>query len=144
MKLSRRRAFGVAAAVVAAPSVARLGRARGYPSRPLRVIVPVAAGGANDTTRACLRKNFRKAWGNSSTWKNLPGAGGNLGIASAARAPAEGYTLPAGGGNFVINPSLYAKIPYDPPQGFRGRELDVLLAPCARGAPIVAGSEAPC
>src|SRR5258707_6704792 len=59
-KLSRRRAFGVAAAVGAAPWVARLGWAQGYPSRPLRVIVPVAAGGANDTTRACLRKNFGK------------------------------------------------------------------------------------
>ena len=123
MKLSRRRAFGVAAAVVAAPSVARLGWAQGYPSRPLRVIVPVATGGANDTTRACLRKNVRKAWGNSSTWKNLPGAGGNLGIASAARAPVEGYRLPAGGGNLVINPSLYAKIPYDPHKDFAAVSL---------------------
>src|SRR5262249_2668391 len=46
--------------------------------------------------------------------ENLAGAGGNLGIANAARAPADGYTLLAAGGNFVINPGLYAKIPYDP------------------------------
>jgi len=142
MKLSRHRAFGVAAAVVAAPSVARLGWALAYPSRPLRVIVPVAAGGANDTTRACLRKNFRKAWGNSSTWKNLPGAGGNLGIASAG----------AGGRLHVACWGRQLRDQSEPlcqnslrsPQGFRGGELDVLLAPCARGAPIVAGSEAPC
>ena len=123
MKLSRRRAFGVAAAVVAAPSVARLGWAQGYPSRPLRVIVPVAAGGANDTTARLFAQKLSESLGNSSTWKNLPGAGGNLGIASAARAPAEGYTLPAGGGNFVINPSLYAKIPYDPHKDFAAVSL---------------------
>ena len=46
--------------------------------------------------------------------ENVAGAGGNLGIGTAARAGLDGYTLLAAGGNFVINPSLYAKIPYDP------------------------------
>jgi tripartite-type tricarboxylate transporter receptor subunit TctC len=55
--------------------------------------------------------------------ENLAGAGGNLGIAAAARAPADGYTLLAGGGNFVINPSLYAKIPYDPHKDFAAVSL---------------------
>src|SRR5262249_37889834 len=50
--------------------------------------------------------------------ENMAGGGGNLGIASAARASADGYTLLAGGGNFVINPSLYAKVPYDPFRDF--------------------------
>jgi tripartite-type tricarboxylate transporter receptor subunit TctC len=63
MKLSRRRAFGVAAAVVAAPSVARLGWAQGYPSRPLRVIVPVAAGGANDTTARLFAQKLSESLG---------------------------------------------------------------------------------
>jgi tripartite-type tricarboxylate transporter receptor subunit TctC len=90
-----------------------------------------------------LRKNFRKAWGNSSTWKNLPGAGGNLGIASAARAPAEGYTLPAGGGDFVINPSLYAKIPYDPDKDFAAVSLRCSSPHVLAVHPSVAGSEAP-
>jgi tripartite-type tricarboxylate transporter receptor subunit TctC len=55
--------------------------------------------------------------------ENLAGAGGNLGIAAAARAPADGYTLLAGGGNFVINPSLYLKIPYDPVKDFTAVSL---------------------
>src|SRR5215813_2780186 len=114
MNLSRRRAFGVAAAVVAAPSVARLGWAQAYPSRPVRVIVPVAAGGANDTTARLFAQKLSDSLGQQFYVENLAGAGGNLGIASAARAPADGYTLLAAGGNFVINPSLYAKIPYDP------------------------------
>ena len=51
--------------------------------------------------------------------ENLAGAGGNLGIGAAARAAPDGYTLLAAGGNFVINPSLYAKIPYDPERDSR-------------------------
>ena len=118
MKLSRRRAFGVAAAFVAAPSVARLGWAQVYPSRPVRVIVPVAAGGANDTTARLFAQKLSDSLGQQFYVENRAGAGGNLGIAAAARAPADGYTLLAGGGNFVINPSLYAKIPYDPYNDF--------------------------
>jgi tripartite-type tricarboxylate transporter receptor subunit TctC len=123
MKLSRRRAFGVAAAFVAAPSVARLGWAQVYPSRPVRVIVPVAAGGANDTTARLFAQKLSDSLGQQFYVENLAGAGGNLGIAAAARAPADGYTLLAGGGNFVINPSLYAKIPYDPHKDFAAVSL---------------------
>src|SRR5262245_12339537 len=123
MKLSRRRAFGVAAAFVAAPLVARLGWAQVYPSRPVRVIVPVAAGGANDTTARLFAQKLSDSLGQQFYVENLAGAGGNLGIAAAARAPADGYTLLAGGGNFVINPSLYAKIPYDPHRDFAAVSL---------------------
>ena len=123
MKLSRRRAFGVAAAFVAALSVARLGWAQVYPSRPVRVIVPVAAGGANDTTARLFAQKLSDSLGQQFYVENLAGAGGNLGIATAARAPADGYTLLAGGGNFVINPSLYAKIPYDPHKDFASVSL---------------------
>jgi tripartite-type tricarboxylate transporter receptor subunit TctC len=123
MKLSRRRAFGVAVAFVAAPSVARLGWAQVYPSRPVRVIVPVAAGGANDTTARLFAQKLSDSLGQQFYVENLAGAGGNLGIAAAARAPADGYTLLAGGGNFVINPSLYAKIPYDPHKDFAAVSL---------------------
>jgi tripartite-type tricarboxylate transporter receptor subunit TctC len=106
--------------MVAATSV--LASVRGwtqaYPSRPVRVIVPVAAGGANDTTARLFAQKLSGNLGQQFYVENMPGAGGNLGIASAARAPADGYTLLAGGGNFVINPSLYAKIPYDPYKDF--------------------------
>jgi tripartite-type tricarboxylate transporter receptor subunit TctC len=123
MKLGRRRAFGIAAAFVAAPSVASLGWAQVYPSRPVRVIVPVAAGGANDTTARLFAQKLSDSLGQQFYVENLAGAGGNLGIATAARAPADGYTLLTGGGNFVINPSLYAKIPYDPHKDFAAVSL---------------------
>ncbi len=75
----------------------------------MKLIVPVAAGGANDTTARLFAQKLAESLGQQFYVENVPGAGGNLGIANAARAPADGYTLLAGGGNFVINPSLYAK-----------------------------------
>ena len=118
MQFSRRHILGLTAAVVAAPSGATIGRAQAYPSRPVRVIVPVAAGGANDTTARLFAQKLSQSLGQQFYVENLAGAGGNLGIGNAARAPADGYTLLAAGGNFVINPSLYAKIPYDPYKDF--------------------------
>jgi tripartite-type tricarboxylate transporter receptor subunit TctC len=118
MRFSRRHILGLTAAVVAAPSGATIGRAQAYPSRPVRVIVPVAAGGANDTTARLFAQKLSQSLGQQFYVENLAGAGGNLGIGNAARAPADGYTLLAAGGNFVINPSLYAKIPYNPYKDF--------------------------
>jgi tripartite-type tricarboxylate transporter receptor subunit TctC len=114
MRASRRRILCLAAAAVVAPRAVRPARAQAYPSRPVKVIVPVAAGGANDTTARLFAQKLSELLGQQFYVENLAGAGGNLGIASAARAPADGYTLLAAGGNFVINPSLYARIPYDP------------------------------
>ena len=114
MRLHRRHILALAGAAAAAPCIARSGWAQAYPIRPVRVIVPVAAGGANDTTARLFAQKLADVLGQQFYVENLPGAGGNLGIANAARAPADGYTLLAAGGNFVINPSLYAKIPYDP------------------------------
>jgi tripartite-type tricarboxylate transporter receptor subunit TctC len=118
MSVSRRRIFALAAGVLAAPWVARVASAQAYPSRPVKVIVPVAAGGANDTTARLFAQKLSELLGQQFYVENIAGAGGNLGIAAAARAPADGYTLLAAGGNFVINPSLYAKVPYDPYSDF--------------------------
>jgi tripartite-type tricarboxylate transporter receptor subunit TctC len=123
MRLSRRKFLGLAGAAVAAPSLTRPGWAQAYPGRPVRVIVPVAAGGANDTTARLFAQKLSESLGQQFYVENLAGAGGNLGIANAARAPADGYTLLAGGGNFVINPSLYAKIPFDPVKDFAAVSL---------------------
>ena len=118
MRFSRRRILGIAGAAAAAPCAARVGWAQAYPSRPVKVIVPVAAGGANDTTARLFAQKLSDVLGQQFYVENLAGAGGNLGIGTAARAPADGYTLLAAGGNFVINPSLYAKVPYDPRADF--------------------------
>ncbi len=117
-----RRQFLAVAGIAAAP-LPRPAAAQAYPARPVRVIVPVAAGGANDTTARLFAQKLSESLGQQFYVENLPGAGGNLGIAAAARAPADGYTLLAGGGNFVINPSLYAKIPYDPVKDFTAVSL---------------------
>jgi tripartite-type tricarboxylate transporter receptor subunit TctC len=89
----------------------------------VRVIVPVAAGGANDTTARLFAQKLGELLGQQFYVENLAGAGGNLGIGAAARAAPDGYTLLAAGGNFVINPSLYAKIPYDPERDFAAVSL---------------------
>src|SRR5262245_65228486 len=115
IRISRRRILGLAAAAAAVRRAApRQARAQASPGRPVKRIVPVAAGGANDTTARLFAQKLSELLGQQFYVENLAGAGGNLGIGSAARAPADGYTLLAAGGNFVINPSLYAKIPYDP------------------------------
>jgi tripartite-type tricarboxylate transporter receptor subunit TctC len=116
MSCDRRRLVLMMAATTALVSARSFAQA--YPSRPVRVIVPVAPGGANDTTARLFAQKLSEHLGQQFYVENVPGAGGNLGIATAARASADGYTLLAGGGNFVINPSLYAKIPYDPYKDF--------------------------
>jgi tripartite-type tricarboxylate transporter receptor subunit TctC len=123
MGLCRRHILALAGGAIAAPSAARRGRAQVYPSRPVRVIVPVAAGGANDTTARLFAQKLAEILGQQFYVENLAGAGGNLGIGTAARAAPDGYTLLAAGGNFVINPSLYAKIPYDPERDFEAVSL---------------------
>jgi tripartite-type tricarboxylate transporter receptor subunit TctC len=111
MRVTRRRIFALAGSVVAAPWLVPAASAQAYPSRPVKVIVPVAAGGANDTTARLFAQKLSELLGQQFYVENIAGAGGNLGIAATARAPADGYTLLAAGGNFVINPSLYAKVP---------------------------------
>jgi tripartite-type tricarboxylate transporter receptor subunit TctC len=118
VKTTRRHILALAGAAVAMPCVARLGRAQAYPARPVRLIVPVAAGGANDTTARLFAQKLSESLGQQFYVENQGGGGGNIGIANAARAVPDGYTLLAGGGNFVINPSLYAKIPFDPYKDF--------------------------
>jgi tripartite-type tricarboxylate transporter receptor subunit TctC len=110
--------LGLAVAAIAAPGLLVRARAQVWPSRPVRVIVPVAAGGANDTTARLFAQTLSDKLGQQLYVENIAGAGGNLGISAAAHAAPDGYTLLAGGGNFVINPSLYAKVPFDPVKDF--------------------------
>src|SRR6476646_8598715 len=123
MRLSRRHILTLAGATLFAPSVAIRAHAQAYPSRPVRVIIPVAAGGANDTTARLFAQKLSESLAQQFYVENRAGAGGNLGIGTAARAAPDGYTLLAAGGNFVINPSLYAKIPYDPEKDFEAVSL---------------------
>jgi tripartite-type tricarboxylate transporter receptor subunit TctC len=97
----------------AAPSNAQL-----YPNKPVRLIVPFAPAGPTDVIGRLVAQKLSESWGQQVYVENMPGAGGNTGAANAARAPADGYTFMVVSTGFIINPSLYAKVPYDPMKDF--------------------------
>src|SRR5262249_44768005 len=92
--------------------------AQTYPNRPIRMIVPFAAGGPTDVIARIVAQKLGEAWGQQIVTENLPGAGGNTGIAMAAKAPADGYTILVVSTGFLVNPSMYARVPYDPIKDF--------------------------
>jgi tripartite-type tricarboxylate transporter receptor subunit TctC len=118
MRMVRRRWLRLAAGAAMLPLLPRLGVAQSYPARAVRVLVPVAPGGANDTTARIVAQKLSERLGQQLYVENQPGAGGNIGMGMAARATADGYTVLAAASSFVINPSLYGKIPYDPVKDF--------------------------
>src|SRR5215472_10529871 len=89
-----------------------------YPNRPVRIIVPFAAGGPPDVISRLVAQKLSERWRQQVYVENLPGAGGNTGTATAARAAPDGYTLYMMSTGFMVNPSLYAKVPYDPVKDF--------------------------
>jgi tripartite-type tricarboxylate transporter receptor subunit TctC len=94
------------------------GTAKGYPDRPVRMIVPFAAGGPTDVTARLIAAHLSEKLGKQFYVENLAGAGGNTGTGQAARATPDGYTLLVASTGFIVNASLYAKIPYDPQKDF--------------------------
>jgi tripartite-type tricarboxylate transporter receptor subunit TctC len=84
-----------------------------YPSRPVRMIVPFGAGGPGDVFARLVAQKLGENLGRNFLVENHPGAGGTIGTALAARAPGDGYTLVVVSSTFMINASLYPKLPYD-------------------------------
>lgn len=93
--------------------------AQSWPQKPVRFIVPFAAGGVTDLVARSVGEKLSAAWGQPVIVENRPGAGGSLGAAEAARAPADGYTLffPSGA-VMTANQYVYAKRSYDPEKDF--------------------------
>ena len=118
MTIDRRQFLSLVAASVAAPALPSTGWALDYPSRPVRVIVPYPAGGPNDTIARLFASKLSEGWRQPIYIENIPAGAGNIGTAAAARAPADGYSLVVVTSSFVINPSLYTKIAYDPIKDF--------------------------
>ena len=108
--------------LLAACAVAALGlapaRAADYPDHPVKVIVPFAAGGPTDVMARLVAQKLSEGLKQQFYVENRPGAGGNIGMAEAARAKPDGYTLLVASSSFVVNPSLYAHNPYDPYKDF--------------------------
>ncbi|HEV2605864.1 MAG TPA: tripartite tricarboxylate transporter substrate binding protein [Microvirga sp.] len=113
---TRRGLFALALSLAAGlASSAALAQAANYPSRPVKIIVPFAAGGTTDIFARLIGERLSQQLGQQFVIENRGGAGGNPGTDAVAKAEPDGYTLVMGTvGTHAINASLYAKMPYDP------------------------------
>jgi tripartite-type tricarboxylate transporter receptor subunit TctC len=89
-----------------------------YPDHKVRMIVPFAAGGPTDVIGRLVAERLSDVFGQQIYVEDLPGAGGNLGVETAMRADPDGYTILAVSTGFIINPSMYTKIGYNPLKDF--------------------------
>jgi tripartite-type tricarboxylate transporter receptor subunit TctC len=112
------RLCALAVAYFAASAVHSQVLAQNYPNKPVRMIVPFAAAGPTDVIARLVGQKLAENLGQQFYIENIPGAGGNTGTAQVAKAPHDGYTLLVVSTGFVVNPSLYAKVPYDPIKEF--------------------------
>src|SRR5262245_1538137 len=94
------------------------GWVQSFPTRPVRVLVSFAAGGPADVLSRVIVQKLTQNLSHQFFVENLPVSGGNLGMAIGARAAPDGYTITVVGTSFVVNPSLYPKVPYDPFRDF--------------------------
>jgi tripartite-type tricarboxylate transporter receptor subunit TctC len=92
--------------------------AQSYPERPVKIVVPFAAAGPTDVIARLISDKLSASLGKQFYVENRPGAGGNTGTGAVAQSPADGYTLLVTSTGFVVNPSLFAKVPYDPVKDF--------------------------
>ena len=114
MKLIRRHFLSGAVAALACPAIPDLAFARIYPTKPVRVIVPFQPSGPPGETARILVPKLTERFGYEFVIEHMPGAAGNKGIATVARAPADGHTVLISSTAFFANGALYGSVPYDP------------------------------
>ena len=107
MRALRAVGLTVAFALLASPAHAE------FPDHTIRIVVPYTPGGFNDTLGRIVAQKFTDDWGVSAVVENRPGGGTLIGTDFVAKAPADGYTLLVVAFPFAVNPTLYAKLPYD-------------------------------
>src|SRR5262245_29840466 len=129
MNLPRRKFLHLAAGAAALPAVSRIAWAQAYPTRPVRVIVPYAPGGPTDIFGRLIAQSLSEHLGKQFYVENIGGAGGNVGMGQGARAAPDGYTILVVPPNFVVNPALYKKVPYDPYNDFDPVTIAVTAPP---------------
>ena len=134
MPVSRRGFIG--AALAASATLPSRGAHAAYPERPVRLIVPFAAGGAVDSVARVLGKALSANLGGSIVIDNRGGAGGVIGMEAVAHAPADGYTLLLSHSGFAAMPGLYRDLPFDPVRDFAG------VVTAASGAYVLAVNSA--
>jgi tripartite-type tricarboxylate transporter receptor subunit TctC len=84
-----------------------------YPNKPVKVIVPFSAGGVTDIATRLITQKLSERLKQQFYVENVPGAGGNIGMAQVARQPGDGYTMLFASSSIVVNPSLYKDMPFD-------------------------------
>jgi len=110
--------FCVALLCIGAPAAAAQGGAPDYPNKFVRFIVPYAPGGSSDVLARTLGQKLGESLGQTFVIDNRPGAGSMIGTDVAAKAAPDGYTIILSDMPHTINPSIYAKVPYDPIKDF--------------------------
>jgi tripartite-type tricarboxylate transporter receptor subunit TctC len=126
MGLPRRQFVQLAAAAVAAYAAPRMASAQSYPEKPVRMIVPYAPGGPTDVITRLVAQRLTDHVGKQFFVENMGGGGGNIGMGRAAKAAPDGYTVLVVNPSYVINPTLYDKIPYEFEKDFDPVTLMVL------------------
>ena len=113
MRLSRRAFLQSATSAAALSAATQTAWAQAYPARAVRIVVPVAAGGANDVTGRLIGQWLSEHLGQQFFIENRPGAGTNVGTETVIRAPADGYTLLIAGSNAAINATLFGSLNFN-------------------------------
>jgi tripartite-type tricarboxylate transporter receptor subunit TctC len=112
-------AFAIAACACVALLSGTDAHAQNYPAKPVRMVVPFPPGGSLDIAGRLIAQKLTDAWGQPVVVENKPGAGGNIGADFVAKSPPDGYTILLGAlSTHAVNPSLYAKMPYDAAKDF--------------------------
>jgi tripartite-type tricarboxylate transporter receptor subunit TctC len=113
---------GIVAAIIVLAGIApALGQS--YPTRPVRMVVGFPPGGPTDVIARVVAQKLSDSLGQQFVVENIGGAGGNTASGQVARATPDGYTIMAISTGFMVNPSLYAKVPYDPIKDFTAVSL---------------------
>ncbi len=104
--------------------------AQPYPSKPIKIIVPVAAGGGTDFSARLIAQKLTESWNVPVIVENRPGGGGNVGVEAAVKSDPDGYTLVMPITSFPVNPGMYPKLPFD-------SEKDLMPIVLVASAPLV-------
>ena len=113
MILPRRQLLHLAVGAAALPFAPHVARAQTYPTRPVRIVVPITAGGANDIVARSIGQHLSKRLGQPFVIENRPGAGGNIGVEAVVRAAPDGHTLLLAHVNNVIGAALHDKLTFN-------------------------------
>jgi tripartite-type tricarboxylate transporter receptor subunit TctC len=114
MKLPRRKFLHLAAGAVALPALSRIAVAQNYPTRPVRIVVPLPVGSSTDIRARIITEQLTRVWGRQAFAENRPGGGSVIGAQAVLSAPPDGHTLLyAASTLFTVLPAVKDKLPFD-------------------------------